>query len=436
MTFLLTAKQTSHIIQFLRVLAIMSSYVTLKIDGGAMSFLSADHDNVTMLSMSIDIGSDVQGERFIKNTCAIKSFTTVCGIPCTLSLPQWTLSTQKSTSILNEVDGIQKPYFHTISSGYLSITIQSDKLLGILGDICICQAPVLVRVDGDVLIFSTVCEYASIVRHVPITSRDNETLHTYQCIISAKFMRLILSGSCSSTVLKMKIGAGGCSIQSMGSFQTTVVFTPIPTMLVESPPRFWLPTCILPEYWRRHKLSPDDVRLILTHIPTNVVWILAIMLGFTCPMHVLKISMSSMFDIVVTGKSPIVEDIIRLHVDFQNVINRIPRHRGDTHVPPLPEYIIDQQMFADMLRHITNHLLPEKLVPSGDTIGHISKYFNINDIQYVPIAIEGDVICCQSMIPYDTYTNPIISSHASSPVIGRYNNQKYVLVDEFIIVRI
>ena len=53
-----------------------------------------------------------------------------------------------------------------------------------------------------------------------------------------------------------------------------------------------IPCCIDPEYWTSHKLTDDDIRQILSHVPSWLIWIVAVVYNKIITWAMIKYSFS------------------------------------------------------------------------------------------------------------------------------------------------
>jgi hypothetical protein len=198
-----------------------------------------------------------------------------------------------------------------------------------------------------------------------------------------------------------------------------------------------VPTCIRPDYWKRHELSRQDIDTIVSYIPTKVIWMCAIMHGIACPWFTLRCSSSTTTDITLSGKSGAVD----LLLERTNLTPSNNSHKLDTesiesfeHIPPIPKSRIGKHDFMTISCGIVSQLLPRRLLSSSDAIGLIPLIYRYNDLDWVPIGIEGDSICCNAIQKESLYTYKDSGGYTHDPMVGNYQNEIYCLTDEVILL--
>jgi hypothetical protein len=198
-----------------------------------------------------------------------------------------------------------------------------------------------------------------------------------------------------------------------------------------------VPTCVLPAYWARHGLSRQDIDTIVAYIPTKVVWMCAILYGIPCPWFTLRCSSASVMDITLSGKSTAIDLLIE-HAGLAPLQNS---HKLDVdsvesfeHIPPIPVHKITREDFTMISCGITSQLLPRRLLTTPDSIGVIPVIYPFNGIEWIPVGIEGDAICCNAVQSESSYTYQTGGGYTHEPMIGNYRGEIYCLTDVLILL--
>jgi hypothetical protein len=200
-----------------------------------------------------------------------------------------------------------------------------------------------------------------------------------------------------------------------------------------------IPTCILPDYWTRHHLSRKDVDTIVAYIPTKIIWLCAMIYGITVPWYSLRSSSSTTMGITMSSKAvalDLILDKVGIKLDSQNRLDTESLESLD-HIPPIPKYMISKTDYSLISSGITNDLLPTSLLLPSDSVGIIPIIYSYLNLEWVPVGIEGDSICCNAVVPYKVIQNDMTSEFrrglTHDPKVGIYNENLYSLTDELIL---
>jgi hypothetical protein len=205
-----------------------------------------------------------------------------------------------------------------------------------------------------------------------------------------------------------------------------------------------VPTCICPEYWRRHSLSRQDIDTIIAYIPTKVVWMAALRYGICCPWYTLRSSAASTTDITLSGKSIAVDLIlekVQLKPPNQNKLD-VDSIESFEHIPPIPKSRIDPTDFALISSGVVSQLLPRSLLHPNEPIGTIPLVYRYKDLEVIPVGLEGDSICCNVVVRESQYTykgeegswESSGRGYTHDPKVGQYDGTIYCLTDELILL--
>lgn len=196
--------------------------------------------------------------------------------------------------------------------------------------------------------------------------------------------------------------------------------------------RAHFPTVIQPSYWTRHRLSRNDVNNIISFIPTKLVWLCALFWGIHIPWFSLRSSAASMLEVTLTGKAAAV-DMILEHSDTRlDTIDRLDMTSVESydHIPPLPLHRIPVKDFEMLKRHLSTELWPESLLVPGEEHGRIHILYDALGIQWTPVRIEGQNICCNAVVKKSEYKRLSYGSLTHEPKMGIYKNIQFCLTDE------
>jgi hypothetical protein len=199
-----------------------------------------------------------------------------------------------------------------------------------------------------------------------------------------------------------------------------------------------IPTCVLPDYWRRHNLSRKDIDTILSYVPTKVIWMSAMTYGIHCPWFTLRSSSASTLDVTLSGKAVAIDLILertQIQPSLQSKLD-IDSIESFEHIPPIPKSTISRADFVHISSGVVSHLLPRILLVPNEPIGTVPFIYIYNGMEVIPVGIEGDSICCNAVIRESLYTYQHESGrgYTHDPKVCRYNDVVYCLTDELILL--
>ena len=200
-----------------------------------------------------------------------------------------------------------------------------------------------------------------------------------------------------------------------------------------------LPTCILPQYWKRHTLSREEIDTILSYLPTKFVWMVGMVYGIHCPWFLLRSSASSTMGITLSGKALALEMIL-------GKTNTVPRDGGDPvldidsiesleHIPPIPRYYVSPEDFSHVCSGIILDLLPRSLLIPGEPIGTVPFMYQYLSMNWIPVGLEGSSVCCNALIKESDYVYKTDNrGYTHDPKVVAYVGEVYCLTDELILL--
>jgi hypothetical protein len=199
-----------------------------------------------------------------------------------------------------------------------------------------------------------------------------------------------------------------------------------------------VPTCVLPDYWRRHNLSRKDIDIIISYVPTKVIWMSAMMYGICCPWFALRSSSASMMDVTLSGKATAVDLLLeKAHLQpSENNKLDVDSIESFEHIPPIPKSTISLADFSLISSGVVSHLLPRSLLLSNEPIGTIPLVYRYKDLDVIPVGIEGDSICCNVIVRESLYmyVEGPGRGYTHDPKVGLYNGDVYCLTDELLLL--
>ena len=196
-----------------------------------------------------------------------------------------------------------------------------------------------------------------------------------------------------------------------------------------------VPTCVKPDYWRRHNLSRKDIDTIIAYVPTKVIWMSAMVHGIGCPWFALRSSSSSVMDVTLSGKSQAIDLLLEKTQLTPSELNKLDVTSIESyeHIPPLPKSTISLADFNLISCGVVSQLLPRRL---SETIGMIPLVYRYKDMDVIPVGIEGASICCNIIVPEVSYTYVAegVRGYTHDPKVGLYQGVVYCLTDELILL--
>jgi hypothetical protein len=196
-----------------------------------------------------------------------------------------------------------------------------------------------------------------------------------------------------------------------------------------------IPSCIDPEYWIYHELSENDIRHIISHIPSWLMWITAVMFDKLVTWAMVKYSFSDIYGIMVNNKVLAMKHLQQKCSLVNNHNNKIDllSYTIYKHTPPLPKYCIDVTTFDFLVTKIVPNLLPQIFQKEPTIIPHCEFFKNK---LWVPTVCDGNMYICMVSIFYVTNENNTIQTpgpgytHLSQ--VGLYKGNLVSLTDEYI----
>ena len=199
-----------------------------------------------------------------------------------------------------------------------------------------------------------------------------------------------------------------------------------------------LPTCILPEYWKRHQLTRRDIDIIVSYIPTKIIWMCAVAHGITCPWFTLRSSSAPTLDVTLSGKAIAIEMLIEHSGIPMYNINQLDIDSLESfeHVPPIPKHKISGKDYELVTSGIASQLIPRVLLQPGETVGTIPLIYQYKGLDWIPVGIEGDALCCNAIIKESLYVYKEGPRRGVThdPKIGIYKSIIYCLTDELLLL--
>ena len=196
-----------------------------------------------------------------------------------------------------------------------------------------------------------------------------------------------------------------------------------------------MPTCISAEYWRRHDLSAKDIEKIVSYIPTNMIWIVAMSHGIHCPWFVLRSSFATMHGVTMSGKSSAVDAILVATGCPASSVSRLEVDSIESfeHVPPLPRATIPPDDHQQILGGITISMVPRALIRPDESPGIIPLLYPYKGQLWVPVGIEGPAVCCNAVVAEASYRYRENGGTTHLPKMGIFRETPYCLTDELVL---
>lgn len=128
---------------------------------------------------------------------------------------------------------------------------------------------------------------------------------------------------------------------------------------------FNLPYMIREDYFQRHNLSLNDVKVIFKDIPVKYLWMLALSLGFDITTSALQSTYSDSKAITFSGSTIIIKKLMTYYSKGYGPDNKIPFgnhnhiiHPRDEHKPRHPVHFVSQgllkKLYLPLLKHATD----------------------------------------------------------------------------------
>jgi hypothetical protein len=142
-------------------------------------------------------------------------------------------------------------------------------------------------------------------------------------------------------------------------------------------------------------------------------------------------------DITLSGKSVAIDLLIEkaclrpIHNSDRLDVDSVESFE---HIPPIPKHQISREDFVFISSGIIGQLLPRRLLASPDAIGIIPLIYRFQNLDWIPVGIEGDAICCNAILPESLYEYKSGAGYTHDPMIGNYRNEIYCLTDELVLL--
>lgn len=200
-----------------------------------------------------------------------------------------------------------------------------------------------------------------------------------------------------------------------------------------------LPICLHPSYWQRHSLSFMDIETIMQYIPTKLMWLMAMTLGYTCRWNDIHPGSASSYDVTTGVKTDAMQHILRLsqYQDTGTNILYTPSINMYEHTPPIPLHKVSDTVFAYVSTKLVDDYRPLALYDIDNVIPSIVYLLEWGGLQWAPIRFEGDYILCTRVQPADeseSFTYWSVPGYTHAPMVGLYNSVHYYLSDESMLI--
>ena len=194
--------------------------------------------------------------------------------------------------------------------------------------------------------------------------------------------------------------------------------------------RMDIPSCVDPEYWRRHQLSLLDIQSIIEHIPSWYVWCISVVYNRFCTWSTVQIAYSTPHRLIVNNKSMALQNILKQMKYVPRATHRIDpmSHTVFNHLPPIPKYYVPHETFGRLVHNIVPNLAPVCFQAVPGTIPYCESFMGR---LWVPVHMNGDKICLHALnTPNNTVNTSVAIVH--QPLVGMYQNALVSLSDEVI----
>lgn len=198
-----------------------------------------------------------------------------------------------------------------------------------------------------------------------------------------------------------------------------------------------MPSCVDPQYWHRHLLTIRDIQTIVSYVPAHFIWLICLIHQIDCPWFALRPTMCESEHMTISAKSTAIRLLLAQYP------NRISHNRLNIdsteslcHIPPLPAYVIKEDIFSQLRTGISPSLMPRCLLATQiPSIPFILSYLGFD---WLPVAFEGSAICCTRVVKESIYTSvPFVSpggdGFTHAPMVCIYNDIVYCLTDESVL---
>lgn len=181
-----------------------------------------------------------------------------------------------------------------------------------------------------------------------------------------------------------------------------------------------IPSCLHKNYWERHKLSMQDVHLLVNYIDSKSLWLACMALGIDLPPGCIKYSYDTVEGILVSGKTTALKKLLKMQT-ASGTINMLSK--TDDHHPPIPNYFVGRETLAK----VSTIIVPNLSIFNSKSVPGIFVFLDIN---WVPTAVEGYGVILTRISPIENfvYCDVLISK----PQLCDYGGIYYGLTDECI----
>ena len=145
-----------------------------------------------------------------------------------------------------------------------------------------------------------------------------------------------------------------------------------------------------------------------------------------------------MMDVTLSGKAIAVDMLLEktnIKPSDQNKLD-VESIESFEHIPPIPKSTINALDFALISSGVVSQLLPRILLLPSEGIATIPMIYRYQDMDMVPVGIEGNSICCNVVIKESLYTymEGTGRGYTHDPKVGQYQGDVYCLTDELVLL--
>lgn len=185
-----------------------------------------------------------------------------------------------------------------------------------------------------------------------------------------------------------------------------------------------LPPCLKEAYWDRHKLTLNDILIIVNSLGSDVVWMACLLEGHDVASGSVKSSFESCEGILISGKTTALKKLIRLRKTIMYMIDVIDE--SDMHKPPLPRHFVG----VDELKTISTIIAPKLNCLEAIEVPGI---FSFLDNIWLPTLAEGSAIVLHRLSHIENFDiDKEKTPKLFWPLLCVYNKQIYGLSHEVI----
>jgi hypothetical protein len=149
-----------------------------------------------------------------------------------------------------------------------------------------------------------------------------------------------------------------------------------------------LPPFVLPYFWKRYKLSKQDIKRYANYFPAQYYWLTALLFGIDVIASAIKPSFASAQEVSISCKPLALLKILKLcdHISPRSVLSTQTQH-----IPPPPFFIVSADTIQYLSSMIYHDLKPFVKNP-------VSKLFPLHGTLYLPIHAEQDGILLKRVV--------------------------------------